>query len=140
MTNRRRFITIVPFAGAALLAACSKETSVPATTPMPAPAPDPSPMTAPQPPAPVAETPAPAEVASNLPLLDESAPAAVALGYVAVASNANASKYPTFAAGQACSNCALYAGKATDVQAPCPLFAGNQVLAAGWCSAWVKKA
>jgi len=137
MTNRRRFITIVPFAGAALLAACSKETSVPAAAPMPAPAPAPAPMAAPT--APIAETTAPPAVASNLPLLDESAPAAVALGYVAVSSNANTSKYPTHVASQVCSNCALYGGKADDVQGPCPLFAGNQVLGTGWCSAWVKK-
>ena len=62
------------------------------------------------------------------------------LGYVAVASRADVSKFKNYAAGQACSNCALYAGKAGDAQGPCPLFAGKHVMAAGWCSAYVKKA
>ena len=44
-----------------------------------------------------------------------------------------------FPAGQMCSNCALYQGKATDAAAACPLFAGKQVSAKGWCSAWAKK-
>ena len=67
-------------------------------------------------------------------------PAAVGLGYVAVASRADVSKFKNYAAGQLCSNCALYAGKAGEAQGPCPLFAGKHVMAAGWCSAYVKKA
>lgn len=143
MTDRRRFITIVPFAGVALLAACSKE--VPAPTPAPAPMPAPEP-TAPAA-APAAEQPAsatasaPATVgAADLPVLNETAPGAVALGYVAVASRADAAKYKTYAVGQACGNCSLYGGAQGSAQGPCPLFAGNQVLATGWCSAYVKKA
>ena len=130
MNNRRRFITLVPFAGAALLAACSKEstttTVTPAATPTPAPAPD---------------VPTPAAVSSaNLPLLQESDPVALGLGYVALASRADGTKYKNYTPGQVCGNCSLYAGKASDAQAPCPLFAGKQVAAAGWCSAYVKKA
>ena len=49
-------------------------------------------------------------------------------------------KYPKFAAGQNCTNCALYQGKPGDKAAGCPLFAGKQVAGAGWCSAWAKKA
>jgi hypothetical protein len=49
-------------------------------------------------------------------------------------------KYPKFVAGQNCTNCALYQGKATDKAAGCPLFAGKQVAGPGWCSAWAKKA
>ena len=136
MNNRRRFITLVPFAGAALLAACSKESASPAATPAPAPMPTPAP--APVVPAPVA---APAAVSgANLPLLQESDPLAMGLGYVALASRADGSKYKNHAPGQACSNCALFAGKSGEPQGPCPLFAGKQVLAAGWCSAYVKKA
>jgi len=148
MNNRRRFITLVPFAGATLLAACSKEAATPSATPAPAPpapAPAPSPaMPAPAPamapaPSPAGTDPAAASGA-NLPLLQESDPAAVGLGYVAVASRTDSTKYKNYAAGQACGNCSLFAGKAGDAQGPCPLFAGKQVLATGWCSAYVKKA
>ncbi len=71
--------------------------------------------------------------------LDEKDPQAVALGYVAVATRADAKKYPKYAAGQACSGCALYQGKAGDAAGGCALFAGKQVSAKGWCSAWAKK-
>ena len=73
-------------------------------------------------------------------LLGEKDPQAVALGYVADAKKVDAKKYPKYAAGQLCSNCALYQAKATDKQGGCPLFAGKQVAGAGWCSAWAKKA
>ncbi|MFM8898897.1 MAG: high-potential iron-sulfur protein [Burkholderiales bacterium] len=72
-------------------------------------------------------------------MLDEKDPQAVALGYVADAKKVDAKKYPKFAAGQLCSNCALYQGKATDKIAACPLFAGKQVAGPGWCNAWAKK-
>jgi hypothetical protein len=65
---------------------------------------------------------------------------AVALGYVADATRADAKKFPKYAAGQVCANCALYQGKAGDAAGACPLFAGKQVAAKGWCSAWAKKA
>ncbi|MEO5735406.1 MAG: high-potential iron-sulfur protein [Rubrivivax sp.] len=67
-------------------------------------------------------------------------PGAVALGYVAVASKADAGKYDKYAPGQDCGNCALYQGKPGDASGPCPLFGGRHVAAAGWCSAYVKKA
>ena len=73
-------------------------------------------------------------------LVDEKDPQAVALGYVADAKRVDVKKYPKYAAGQICGNCALYQGKATDKAAGCPLFAGKQVAGPGWCSAWVKKA
>ena len=73
-------------------------------------------------------------------LVDEKDAQAVALGYVAEAKRADVKKYPKFAAGQNCANCALYQGKPGDKAGPCPLFAGKQVAAAGWCSAWAKKA
>ena len=65
---------------------------------------------------------------------------AVSLGYKADATKADQKKYPKYAAGQQCGNCALYQGKAKDASGPCPLFAGKQVSAKGWCSAWAKKA
>lgn len=72
--------------------------------------------------------------------LDEKDPQAVALGYVADAAKADKKKYPKFAAGQACNNCALFQGKAADATGGCPLFAGKAVAGKGWCSAWAKKA
>ena len=65
---------------------------------------------------------------------------ALALGYVADATRTDAKKYPKYAAGQNCANCALYQGKAGDTAGACPLFAGKQVASKGWCSAWTKKA
>ena len=44
-------------------------------------------------------------------MVDEKDPQAVALGYVADASRVDAKKYPKYAAGQNCANCALYQGK-----------------------------
>lgn len=73
-------------------------------------------------------------------LVDEKEPQAAALGYVSEASRVDVKKYPKFAAGQHCGNCALFQGKATDKAGPCPLFAGKQVATAGWCSAWAQKA
>ncbi len=144
MNNRRRFITLVPFAGTVFLAACSKEAATTNATPSPAPMPAPAPSPAtPAPdttPSPASTGTAPAAVSgANLPLLEESDPAAVGLGYVAVASRADTTKFKNYVAGQACSNCSLYAGTAANPQAPCPLFAGKQVMASGWCSAYVKK-
>ena len=73
-------------------------------------------------------------------LVDEKDGQAAALGYVADAKRVDTKKYPKFAAGQNCTNCALYQGKPGDKAAGCPLFAGKQVAGAGWCSAWAKKA
>ena len=72
-------------------------------------------------------------------MVDETSPQATALGYVAEATKADVKKFPKYAAGQVCGNCALYQGKATDAAAACPLFAGKQVSGKGWCSAWAKK-
>ncbi len=63
-----------------------------------------------------------------------------AVGYKTDGSRADKVKFPRYAAGQQCSTCALYQGKYGDVSGPCPLFAGKQVQARGWCSVWSKKA
>ncbi|MCX8520896.1 MAG: high-potential iron-sulfur protein [Rhodoferax sp.] len=73
-------------------------------------------------------------------MLAESDPQAAALGYKADATKVDKAKFPKYAAGQLCSNCALYQAKATDKAGPCPLFAGKQVAGSGWCSAYAKKA
>ncbi|NDP38934.1 MAG: iron permease [Rhodoferax sp.] len=78
--------------------------------------------------------------AADLPMVDATNPQATALGYVADTTKADAKKFPKHVAAQQCSNCALYQGKAGAVSGACPLFAGKQVTAKGWCSAYVKKA
>ena len=72
--------------------------------------------------------------------LEESDPAAMALGYKMDATKVDAKKYPTYKAGNVCSNCQLYSGKANDATGPCAAFGGKLVAAKGWCSAWTKKA
>ena len=79
-----------------------------------------------------------AAMAEN-PMLAETDAQAAALGYKADATKTDKTKYPKYAAGQQCSSCALYQGAAAPAGA-CPLFAGKQVSAKGWCSAWAKKA
>lgn len=71
--------------------------------------------------------------------LEEKDTQAVALGYVADATKTDVKKFPKYAAGQVCTNCALYQGKASDAWGGCPIFAGKQVAGKGWCSAWAKK-
>jgi hypothetical protein len=142
LTTRRRFIEIIPFGSAALLAACSKS---------PEPAPVASPKVVEPPPAtPAAPAPAVAAVAPPEPvaavapptavLVDEKDAAAVTLGYVSDATRADKVKFKTYVAGSQCSGCVLYLGKPGDATGGCPLFAGKNVSAKGWCSAWVKKA
>ena len=144
MTTRRQLIRSIPAiplmtaAGAtALLAACGKKEVAEVAVPAPAPAP----MAAPEPAAaPVAEAPAaPAASVATGPLVDEKDAQAIGLGYVAVATKADKAKFPKYADGQQCSNCALYQGGAAE-QGGCPLFAGKQVVSKAWCSAYNKKA
>lgn len=135
--TRRRFIEIMPVAGVALFAACSPKSepppAAPATTP-PAP-----PATAPGPtPAPAS---APASAATgSLPMLDEKEPAAVALGYVEDAARADKVKFKNYVAGSQCSGCGNYLGQSGDPAGACKIFPGKNVVAKGWCSAWIKKA
>ena len=77
--------------------------------------------------------------AADLPMLDEKDPIAAKLGYVADAAKADKATFKTYAAGQNCAGCQLYTGKA-GAAGPCALFAGKQVAAKGWCSAFAKKA
>ena len=71
--------------------------------------------------------------------LDPKDPQAVALGYTPDATKADKVKYPKYAAGQACGNCALFQGAAGAASGPCPIYAGKLVSSKGWCSAYVKK-
>ena len=74
------------------------------------------------------------------PVLSEADPQAVALGYKADNTKVDKAKYPQHAATQMCNGCNFYQGKPADAMAPCQLFAGKQVAAKGWCSAYAKKA
>ena len=73
-------------------------------------------------------------------MVAETEPQAAALGYKANATSVDKAKYPKYAAGQACSNCALYQGKADSASGGCALFAGERVAGEGWCSAYAEKA
>jgi len=137
MTTRRRFIMMVPLTGAVLAAACSEKApppeAAPAAPPAAPPAAAPAPMPATEPAA------APAAPTSTGPMLDEADPTAVALGYVADAARVDKAKYPNFVEGTNCANCALYQGAPGSEAGPCPLFAGKQVTAKGWCASYVKR-
>ena len=76
--------------------------------------------------------------AADLPKVDEKDPAAVANGYKADATKVDKSKFPNYAAGQACGNCIMYQG-GKDAFGGCPIFPNKQVAAKGWCKSYVKK-
>lgn len=141
MTTRRTFICVLPLGSAALLGACSEKSSpapaAPAASPAPAPSPAPSPAAAPAPASPPAAAPQAGQAAGGP--VTEAEPNAVSLGYVSDSGRADGAKFKNHAAGQACANCALYAGKPGEAGGPCPVFSGREVSAKGWCSAYVKK-
>lgn len=72
-------------------------------------------------------------------MLAETDAQATALGYKADATKVDKSKQPKYAAGQVCTNCALFKGAANAAAGGCPLFGAKQVAGKGWCNAWVKK-
>jgi hypothetical protein len=72
--------------------------------------------------------------------IEESAAAAVALGYKHDASKVDAKKYSAYAAGKNCGNCTLFQGKIGDAWGVCGALGGKQVNSKGWCIAWAKKA
>lgn len=78
-------------------------------------------------------------VSNGQPLVSESDPQALALGFKLDALKVDSKKYPTFTASQKCSTCALYQGKANDEKGGCTIFAGKSVYAKSWCTAYAKK-
>lgn len=68
--------------------------------------------------------------------VSETDPKAQALGYKQVASTVDKARFPNYVAGQNCSNCSLFQGKATDAWGGCMLFGDKQVAATGWCSSY----
>jgi hypothetical protein len=77
-------------------------------------------------------------LADAVPVSDSDA-TAQALGYNTDATKADKAKYPKYQAGQACSNCLFFQGKADDAAGSCQIYGGKQVNAKGWCSAYTKK-
>jgi hypothetical protein len=75
-----------------------------------------------------------------MPMLAETDAQAIALGYKQDSTKVDAKAFQQHAATQNCANCQLYQGKVKEPAGPCPLFAGKQVAAAGWCTSWTKKA
>ena len=71
--------------------------------------------------------------------LDEANSQAVALGYMHDTTKVDGKKYPKHEKSQQCSGCVLWQSKPTDPWGNCPLFAGKQVNAKGWCMSWAKK-
>jgi len=76
---------------------------------------------------------------SGMPQLAEDDPQAKSLSYVHDATTIDTAKQPRYKAGQLCSNCALYQGRAGDEWAACSIFPGKAVKASGWCSVYSPK-
>lgn len=75
--------------------------------------------------------------AGSLPHLSPSDPSAKALGYVEDNTKTTNASHK---AGDDCSNCLFYEGKAGDAWGPCKLFPGKDVAGKGWCTAHQAKA
>lgn len=71
--------------------------------------------------------------------LEESDPAAKALGYTHDATTVDKAKYAKYNPGEHCGNCQFYGGGTAEF-GPCPLFGGKDVSIHGWCNGYVKKA
>lgn len=138
--SRRGFGLLLPWGGLAALTACSKKPEPPtpaAVDPAPMPASTP---TATSDAAASASGTASGTAGAGLPLVDPADPSAKSLAYTADARQVVATSNAKYQTGQACSNCALYAGQPGDAAGPCPLYPGKQVSAIAWCSAYAKKA
>jgi High potential iron-sulfur protein len=73
------------------------------------------------------------------PMVSETDPLAVSLGYRVNATSVDKAKFPQYTGGQSCSNCALYQGAAGASSGPCPIFSGKSVSSTGWCASYSKK-
>jgi High potential iron-sulfur protein len=72
--------------------------------------------------------------------MDEANGQAISLGYMHDTTKVDGKKYPKHEKSQQCSTCMLWQSKASDPWGNCPLFAGKQVNAKGWCRSWAKRA
>lgn len=145
--ERRRFLKIVggsavlvPLGG---LAGCSggEDKAPAAAAPKPGPA---SAMEKPKAAETEMESATPAEATEpaktgGMPKVAEDDPQAKSLAYVEDATSINTDEQPRYKAGQACANCALYQGKATDEWAGCSIFPGKLVRGTGWCNVYAPR-
>lgn len=77
--------------------------------------------------------------AEDAPKLDEADPQAVALGYNHDTNAVDGAKFATHKPEQHCAVCALYTAQGDGSWGNCAIFAGKQVNAGGWCSAFAPK-
>jgi hypothetical protein len=78
-------------------------------------------------------------VLADSPMLEESDPAAQALGYRKDATKVDKAKYSNYAEGQACANCQFYQGAPNSMAGSCSVFNGKLVNGPGWCKSYLKK-
>ena len=78
--------------------------------------------------------------AADLPHVDENGAQASGLGYKHDATQTDKTKYPRYQAGMLCTGCVLYQGAPDAEWGGCAIFAGQDVAAKGWCSAYAPKA
>ena len=72
--------------------------------------------------------------------LDESDPAAAALGYRKDSAQVDSAKYPQHKPTQICADCRYFQPKGNSEWGPCAIFAGKgAVHAKGWCAAYAAK-
>ena len=72
--------------------------------------------------------------------VEESESQAQALGYKHDVAKVDKAKFKNYQPGQTCANCNFFKSKPGAAWGPCDIFAGREVNAKGWCTAWVKKA
>jgi hypothetical protein len=87
----------------------------------------------------VANAAQPAAPGGELPHIGVDDPAARALGYSFDAATVDNARYPEHLKGQTCRKCAQFKGGPNDAWGPCMVFAGKQVNARGWCTAFVAR-
>jgi hypothetical protein len=80
-----------------------------------------------------------ANAAADKPHLAMNDPTAMALAYFEDAKKVDPKKFPTYKAGQLCSNCLQNTGKDGEAWRPCNLFPGKLVNANGWCKVYVAR-
>ncbi|MFW8565362.1 high-potential iron-sulfur protein [Orrella sp. 11846] len=78
------------------------------------------------------------KVAYAQPMVAETDPQAIALGYKTDATTVDKAKFPKYQAGQDCATCQLYTAK-SDKDGTCTIFPGKMVASTGWCNLWVKR-
>ena len=134
MTTRRQFVRFSSAAGLAtvcgrVFAQAAPVAPIAPVAPVAPVAPLPSTPVAPTAPDATTTTPAPAG-----PLVSETEPQAVAVGYVEQASRADRLRFPAYRPGQHCGNCQRFEGASNAPKAPCALLGHREVQGPGWCS------